>query len=261
MDLGRNESKPGGIETMSDGLTGIFSSVDYTNYTPPQIGVQVTTVGPCNITTVDARSVLALLSSAPPAKFLDAGPLLNVNGPNGTQQIPLSSLTHIYFGSLGGGTPPPGAPSPMPLYLDPGAYTVDNGSGGADVGPFTTTLTVPAPLLVWTNADSDLTIDRTAGVDIQWTGGDPSANIFIYGVIGSASGSTAFGCMVPNNGEYMVTPDVLSLMPATPIGTNSPGSVSTLKISSTSQTTFSAPGLDSGEFSYTLNNSRSVVFR
>jgi len=264
VDVGRNESKTAGVEATSDTFTGVFQSIDYTNYTPPQLDVQGTTIGPCNIVTIG--SVASLLTAAPlPSKLLDAGPVINLNGPNGTKQIPLSTLLSGYFSMLGGGTPLPfpipGAPTPTPLYLDPGTYTVDNGSGGADVGPFTTTLTVPDPLLVWTNADNDLTIDRSAGVDIQWTGGDSSTNILIYGVVASAAGGTGFSCTVPNNGEFMVTSDVLSLMPATPGGPKSPGGISSLKVSSTTQTTLSASGLDIGEFSYTLNDSRNVVYQ
>jgi hypothetical protein len=111
---------------------------------------------------------------------LDAGPVLNVTGPNGTQQAPaVMSITpgqgsQIYSAALGGGIPLPPTPFPIPglsgpkpLWLDPGTYTVDNGGGGADVGPFTATLTLPASF-VWTNVESDLTINRSAGVDIQW---------------------------------------------------------------------------------------------
>ncbi len=205
IDLGRNELKNAAVETVTDTFTGVFDSLDYTNYTPPTsstVNIQGTTIGPCNILTLDPRTLLTSLGSLP-SKLLDAGPMLNLNGPNGTQQIPLSNITRGYFATLGGGAPSPlpNAPAPMPLYPDAGTYTIDNGSGGADVGPFTATLTVPGPLLVWTNADNSLTVDRSAGVDIQWTGGDPSANILIYGVESSPSAVTAFSCTVPNTGE------------------------------------------------------------
>jgi hypothetical protein len=265
VDVGRNESKTAGVEAMVDSITGIFQSIDYSNLPPQpvQTVIQSATVGPCNVVTLGPLSLPSLGSILP--KILDAGPVLNLNGPNGLKQIPLNSIVNIFFSTLGGGTPPPAsvpnAPVLPPLYLDAGSYALDNGSGGADVGPFTATLNVPAPLLVWTNADSDLTIDRSAGVDVQWTGGDPSTNIMIYGVIGSVSGSSAFNCSVPNNGEFMVTPDVLSLMPATPTGSLGPGGTSVLKVSSTTQTTFSAPGLDTAEFSYTLNSTRNVVYQ
>ena len=49
----------------------------------------------------------------------------------------------MFSGSLGGATATiPGLPPPAPLYLDPGSYTVDNGSGGVDVA--------------WTGGDPEL---------------------------------------------------------------------------------------------------------
>ena len=265
VDVGRNETKTAGVEAMVDTITGIFQSIDYSNLPaqPVQTIIQSAMIGPCNVVSLGPLSLPALGSVLP--KTLDAGPVLNLNGPNGLKQIALNSIVNIFFGTLGGGAPPPAsvpnAPAPPPLYLDAGTYALDNGSGGADVGPFAATLNVPAPLLVWTNADSDLMIDRSAGVDVQWTGGDPSTNIMIYGVVASVAGSTGFNCSVPNNGEFMVTPDVLSLMPATPTGPGGPGGISVLKVSSTTQTTFSASGLDTAEFSYTLNSTRNVVYQ
>jgi hypothetical protein len=58
----------------------------------------------------------------------------------------------------------------------------------------------------------------------------------------------------------MVTSDVTSLMPATP-ATRTAGGISILKVSSTSQTTFSASGLDAAEFSYTAGSTRNVVYQ
>src|SRR5262249_1720129 len=95
---------------------------------------------------------------------------------------PLTTGPAAYSGSLAGGIPIstpfpiPGLPGVKPLWLDPGDYTIDNGNGGADVGPFSTTLTIPVAL-VWTNADLDLTITRSAGVDLPWTGGDSNAMV------------------------------------------------------------------------------------
>jgi hypothetical protein len=253
------------VESTTDTFLGGFVSSDYTNYTPPPSTAQNTTIGPCVVTIITTPA-----SPAPPSGLkttpLDAGPVLNVSGPNGMMQIPQKS--NAYYAMLGGGVPlpplpfpVPGLPGPTPLWLDAGTYTVDNGGGGADVGSFSTTLTVPAPLLAWTNADSDLTIVRSAGVDIQWTGGDPSNNIEIQGAVATGpGGGGAFTCFVPNNGEFMVTSDVLNLLPATPSGAG-PGTVSTLSVSSSSQTTFSASGLDIGSFVYESGATRNVVYQ
>jgi hypothetical protein len=196
--------------------------------------------------------------------------VINLNGPNGSKQIALNN-TNYYSATLGGGTPlpfpVPGAPGPMPLYLDPGDYAVDNGAGGADVGPFTATLTAVGPALTWTNADADLTIDRSAGVDIQWTGGDPAGNVTIESLSAAPDLVTrqvaggVFICIVPNNGHFFVTSDVLSLMPATP-NFGVPGlSLSTFSVSTSTQTTFTADGLDAGTFTYATGAVRPVVYK
>jgi hypothetical protein len=172
--------------------------------------------------------------------------------------------TLSYYLQVGGGIaiplpfPIPGFPGVLPPYLDPGTYTIDNGGGGADVGPFTATLNVPSPGFVWTNADADLTVSLSAGVDIQWSGGDPTTPVQIQGVSSTTTQAGAFTCEVPNNGEFMLTPNVLSLMPASPTG-GGPGN--SLTVSNSTLANFSAPGLDSGIFSYESGFTRSVVYQ
>jgi hypothetical protein len=249
-------------DSTTDNVTGAFVSSDYTNYTPPNLP-PVTTIGPCFVTTITLP-----LAPQPPSgvvtTFLDGGPVINLNGPNGTKQIP-QMKSGAYFLQVGGGVaiptpiPIPGLPGVLPPYLDPGTYTVDNGSGGADVGPFTATLNVPSPGFAWTNADANLTIDRSAGVDIQWTGGDPANNVQIQGVVSTSTVSGSFTCIVPNNGEFMVTSDVLSLLPAT--ATGAPAATSSLTVSNLSLANFSASGLDLGIFSYESGATRFVVYQ
>jgi hypothetical protein len=249
------------VESTTEVGLAVFASTDYMNYTPPTPTPQ-TTIGPC---------VWAPIPAAPPATPgthpvitpLDAGPVINLNGPNGAKQ--LKKMGGDYSAMLGGGAalPIPGLPS-APPYLDPGAYTIDNGAGGADVGSFTVTLNVPSPGLVWTNADANLTIVRSAGVDVQWTGGDPTTNVTIQGSVVGLDPTQqvpggSFTCTVPNTGEFFVTSDVLSLLPATP----ATGSliISGMSVSTLSQATFSASGIDGGGVGYVQGDSRNVVFQ
>src|SRR5216684_6529386 len=135
------------VDNLTDNASGAFVSLDYTNYTPPTLS-PVTTIGPCSVTTLTLP-----LSPQPPTGLvttpLDAGPVINLSGPNGNKQIP--QMKGFYSLQVGGGIsiptpfPIPGLPPVLPPYLDPGTYTVDNGDGGADVGSFTATLTVPSP--------------------------------------------------------------------------------------------------------------------
>ena len=198
---------------------------------------------------------------------LDAGPVLNVNGPNGTMQFPQTNSA--YAGVLGGGTalPIPGLPSPPPLYLAPGTYTVDNGGGGADIGPFQASLTVPSPIFSWTNADADLSIDRTVGVDLQWTGGDPTTQVNITGSVIVIDPTTfqvtsggGFMCTANNSdGHFFLTPAVLGPLPATVASPSQPGS--NITVASSISAPISAPGVAAGTFLFQVGNTRTVTFR
>lgn len=253
------------VENVSDIATAGFQVMDYTQYTPPP-APQTTQIGPCFITQISTPASSGTVGIT----NLDAGPVINVNGPNGTKQITQSK--GVYTGIIAGGPQIqlpisiPGLPGSIPLFLDPGTYTADNGGGGADVGPFSVTLNVPSPGFLWTNADADTSIDRSAGVDIQFSGGDPNTNVYIQGSVTisdpatfQVTGGAAFFCSVPNNGDFVVTSDVLSLLPATPAGAAGP--TSTLTAGQILLTTFSASGIDTGTFSYAAGNSRSVIYK
>jgi hypothetical protein len=253
------------VEGTTDTAAGGFVSSDYTNYTPSATA-PVTTIDPCVV------QVLTLpLTPQPPSgvvtTFLDAGPVINLNGPNGTKQIPQmmpSPGVFAYFLQVGGGIaiptpfPIPGLPGVLPPYLDPGTYTIDNGGGGSDVGPFTASLNVPSPGFLWANADANLTIVRSAGVDIQWSGGDPNTMVEIQGVSSSSTQSGSFTCFVPNNGEFLVTSDVLSLLPASPATATAGNSLS---VSNATMADISAPGIDLGFFTYEAGFVRTVVYQ
>ena len=252
------------VETTMDIFAGGFLMIDWTNYPPLP---PATTIGPCVV--INQTPLAGPMGAT--TTGLDAGPFMNLNGPNGIKQFAaIKNPTNIaYGGSLGGGVslPIPGVPPPTPLYLDPGTYTVDNGAGGADIGPFTATLTLPSPPFAWTNADASLSIDRSAGVDIQWTGGDPGGKVIIQGVSSSNASGTdqtmgigSFVCTVDNTGDFFVSPDVLSLLPAT----NSAASaraLNTLSVSSVIQTSFDAAGSDVSTFAFRSGASRNVVYQ
>lgn len=117
-----------------------------------------------------------------------------------------------------------------------GTFTF-NGAGGADVGSFTTTLTLSNPLLTWTNQAAAANIDRTQGFPITWSGGNPGSYVYISG--GSTSAAGVLGtylCLAPADAhQFRVPAYVLLSIPA-----GSGGAVVQNSISST----FSASGLD-----------------
>src|ERR1022692_989096 len=143
------------IDSTTNTAIGAFVSTDYTNYTPPTLPA-FTTIGPYIVQTITLPQPTPAPSNIV-TTFLDAGPFININGPDGAMQIP--QMNHVYYQMVGGGVaiptpfPIPGLPGVLPPYLDPGTYTIDNGGGGADVGAFTATINVPSPGFLWTNAD------------------------------------------------------------------------------------------------------------
>jgi hypothetical protein len=87
-------------DTTSDGFAGVFSSIDYSKWQYSQPSGTTTTIGPCIV------SVTPQPEPQGPDNFalinlLDAGPVLNLKGPNGSKQTP--SLGSFYFGTLGEG--------------------------------------------------------------------------------------------------------------------------------------------------------------
>jgi hypothetical protein len=249
----------GTIFSTSDSFSGSFVFTDFSQVAIPQPPT-ATTIGQCVVTPNTQPPDLSSASTT-----LDAGGVINLTGPNGTRTF--GSTQFGFSGSLGGGPAFAGQPPPVPLYLDPGYYSIDNGGGGADVGAFATTITIPNAL-VWTNADAaqSLSINRAAGVDVTWTGGDPNTRIQINGgvlVVDAAtlqvSGGASFACTEDNAaGHFFVSPDVLSLLPASSMRTGI--SNGQLSVGSTVAAPFSAPGLDAGTFTYSAVTNRNPAY-
>lgn len=119
-----------------------------------------------------------------------------------------------------------------------GTYTF-NGSGGADVGSFTSTLTFTNPLLTWTNESVAATIDRSQDLTLTWTGGNPGSYVYLGGVstaIGAGNTALGYTCLTTADaGKFTVPSYILSALPAGSGGTN---------IQDQIQSPLSASGLD-----------------
>jgi uncharacterized protein (TIGR03437 family) len=106
-----------------------------------------------------------------------------------------------------------------------GTFTF-KGSGGTDVGSFTSTFTLASPLLTWTNQNAAATIDRSQGLLVTWTGGNPGSYVFITGdsVTSTATSLGVIGgytCLVPvEAGQFTVPSYILSSLPPGSGGTN-----------------------------------------
>ncbi|HTR37298.1 MAG TPA: hypothetical protein VMH80_15440 [Bryobacteraceae bacterium] len=185
---------------------------------------------PCNVTEVISSG------GSGSSTGLDAGNI-SVTGPTGTFQLMTIPLLKGYYT----------AQLPANAITASGGDFTFNGSGGADVGSFSATITLPNPLLQWTNQSAGATINRGTGVEVDWTGGAPGSFVAISGdsfnLDTEASGS--FICIAPQSALKFVVPNyVLYNLPAG-AGHLSVGNDSGLG-------TFSANGLDSGlKFGYT----------
>ena len=117
-----------------------------------------------------------------------------------------------------------------------GTFTF-TGSGGADVGPFSSTLTIASPNFNWTNPSAAATIDRTQGLLYTWTGGLPGTYVLLGGTSTGPLVSAGYSCKVAvEAGQFTVPSYILLGLP--------PGSGGASIQQHDTDTTFSATGLD-----------------
>jgi uncharacterized protein (TIGR03437 family) len=187
------------------------------------------------------------------AKQLDAGAVISINGPNGSKQLVKNNGS--YSGILGGSQ---GAPD----FLEAGTYVIDNGAGGADIGAFHTTVNIATPL-VWTNVDNVSSRPRETGITVTWSGADPNDLVSITGISITREGGASFTCAERvSAGQFTVPPIVLSSLPVSETAANGPGSpAGNLTVSNSSNSKFTAPGLDAAYFTFSNSTSKTVAYR
>ncbi len=199
---------------------------------------------------------------------MDAGAVINVNGPGGAKTLKKTTAGGVIaysetFVDPTAGLGIPGLPGGNATpYLVPGTYRIDNGSGGADVGAFSGQLTVPTAL-TWTNEGSIVNVNRSNNLTVTWTGGSSDSTVLIIGfsAITDKSGA-AFECLAQGNpGTFTVPSWVLSALPQTLTG--GLGSFNGLMaIGLTSPPVkFNASGLDFGALLYLSLSGKSVNFQ
>jgi uncharacterized protein (TIGR03437 family) len=183
-----------------------------------------------------------------PVPGLDAGTQLNLTGPNGPRTLTLDSKGSYSVKLSGGGGGGGGGGTP---YLVPGSYTVNNGSGGADVGPFTATLTIP-PAVNFTNLDSFNSVSRSQDQLITWSGGGQNDLVAIIGLASppSLQGLVEFLCAERASvGQFTVPSLVFSLLPPGSSVQGLPGmALSAGVVPRLDLNRFTATGLDVGVF-------------
>jgi uncharacterized protein (TIGR03437 family) len=229
--------------TVQNFLGGTFQSATIAGYTSV-IGGNLVSIGSCLV--INPNFSTTVSNTTP----LDAGPAINVSGPQGSLALTKLSLggQQIYSASS------------VPANFIPasgGPFTYDNAGGGADVGHFNTTANFPANF-TWTNPSVVSPIDRTQGVTVTWSGGTPGVTVQINGsasaTVNGQLVSGSFTCQAPlSAGTFTVPQPVLLALPA--------GSGQLSLTDQGAYQTFSATGLDFGFVSATAAVSENVIYK
>jgi uncharacterized protein (TIGR03437 family) len=211
----------GGLETIA---SGIFEQVTYSASTTTG---SVTSLGSCSVSV----SAFTTGGTIPTIVGLDAG-AISITGPTGTQSltnavIPNVAVSGEYF-----------LQPPNSFFPPTGGSFTFTGTGGKNVGAFTSSISYTSPL-AWTNSSSINAVTRASGQPITWTGGAPNTYVLIVGSSSSNSASASFTCYAPvSAGQFTVPSYVLLALPA---GTNG-----NLMVENAVTGTFSASGLTNG---------------
>jgi len=182
--------------------------------------------------------------------YLDAGNL-SVTNSNGMKAIERISKG-LYSSTFGSSLPLPGS---SPLYLVPGGHTV-NGTGGADVGPFSANGTFPG-LIDWLNKNDINNITTATPNRLEWSdvGGD---TVMIYGTSLDLDGGIGGGFMCRATGTAFTLPGyVVRAMPKSSLQEGVP--MGFVGMGTFRSETCSAPGLDSCRLSLNSNDMKGGI--
>jgi hypothetical protein len=243
----------------------------FTRYT----GFQIASAAARSLTSSDACQVIHVVGSQDQLAVggggtsLDAG-VITLNGPNGssiTNQTLKQDPTNLYSLTLG----TDGLPSGIPGLGGTGTIVAGtyflNGAGGRDVGQFNASVTLGPPLTITGGLPS--TVTRSAGLPLNWTGGNSTDVVMIIGYAGTTTLSganasidaTEFICTTTaGKGTFTVPSSILLQLPAVAASALTSGTgASFLEVVSSVNPTagnglFSAPltaggSIDSGIFS------------
>jgi hypothetical protein len=227
-----------------DIIGGAFERVTTSGTTPQGSAIDVVSYGSC---VVSMRVSGQPATSTPTVQFLDAG-TITVGGPgiNGSRQIEKVTVGGSLLYSL--------ILDNTATTLAAGTYNF-TGSGGADVGSFTASYTMP-PVFTWTNPSSLATIVRANGATVTWTGGDPAGYVTIAGqstlpgATAAANVTVAFTCTARiGDGSFTIPPIVLLALPPTTAAPGAnfavPGSLTVSHVGTTA-TQIQASGIEIG---------------
>jgi len=196
---------------------------------------------------------------------LNAGDVINVNGPHGVKKM-ATGQPGTYNSQLGGdgvlGFAGEGGTSD-PLFLDPGVYTVDNGIGSSQVGPFRGSINVAKPI-TWVNGDQLTNIDRSQPLTVQWSGGNPAGEFTVIAGISynsTANAGRVFVCTErADAGTFTVPSHVLASLPAATTSATLSGLLWIGNVSFLQQNRLTASGLSAGYLYYAMFQFQNALF-
>ena len=179
--------------------------------------------------------------------------------------------SHTLYQSGFPGVPGSEAGSPT---IAAGTYTIA-GPGGADIGPFNASVTLPAPLN-WTNRDAVNDINRSQTLTLTWTGGGSDIVTMIgysYQQVGGTDtspiyeGATFVCYQNASAGSFGIPSSILSQLPqAVATSETAGGSLVVESYGPTNGGPFTAPltaggSIDRGSFTYSTGYSKTVSYQ
>lgn len=209
----------GTVDNKTDSLLGSFQRMSYNQFLANPS--ESPSVGSCTTYTFTGQN--AVPEVATPPVGLDAGVSIAVAGPSGSQTLDkvlnqkgLYSKSIVATG-LPGGISIPGF-SGGAEFLTPGRFTA-TGPGGADVGPFSSSLTWPSAFS-WSNQSSIANVPRAQDLTVTWTGAPADGYVAIAGFsIGgsiTAPVGAGFTCLEKATaGRFAIPSVVLQILPTT----------------------------------------------
>jgi fibronectin-binding autotransporter adhesin len=171
-----------------DQASGAF--VQYTGFQlgaiPPTTVSLGTSSGSCQVLQISGTTAAVVPGSG---TNLDAG-AVTLSGPSGSNlsNTALTETNNAYALTIGEEGLPAGTPGVGNGKIVPGTYTL-NGAGGKDVGKFNASITLGTPLSI--TGGLPTTVNRSAGLTLNWTGGNSSDLVEIVGFSGSLTGTGA----------------------------------------------------------------------
>jgi uncharacterized protein (TIGR03437 family) len=220
------------VTTSSGAVTTANANAAFLSYTPAQFATfapgRTVSMGSCTVYTFSGNTTTPV--GLPQGGPLDAGQSITITGGQSNQI--LTNQNGVYQGtSLPGVNPASG-----------GTFTVSNGGGGGDIGPFNAQVTLQSPL-TWVNQAGIGAVTRAQGVTVQWSGGDQNSFVQVSGSSATTNNNQPvgafFNCVAPvSAGQFTVPATVLQALPAASSG-------ATLTVTNyTYPKVFTASGLD-----------------